>query len=420
MDTSDSPSDGSELQRRPSPSVTEVGPGPSVAAASPGPSNAPATGQGPSQADSDRQLIGLWLHGKSENTREAYRRDLGQFASFLIEARQHEGSTWQRGAGGSPAGEDGAAEGEAGKDEASEDEASKDRSGLERFFASPVGIRDIKLQDLQDWDDYLKGAYADSSRSRKIATVKSLFTFAQKIGYVQFNVGAVVEVPNVKNELAQKIMTQSEMQRILAMEDDPRNGALLRLMYATGARVSEITGLQWRDLVARESSEEESGQVTLYGKGGKTRNVTLPPPVWTVVMKLKKRQAQRGWARPDDPVFMSNRGNAINRVGVWRIVTQAAVRAGVKVYPKDRCGRPRGAGRGWRARYDLGGLSALVPTCPRYPCARSRRPAQPRPGHARPHLHSDDEPVPALPPWRVFIRVFGRLNVGTLGSSPVT
>jgi site-specific recombinase XerD len=41
---------------------------------------------------------------------------------------------------------------------------------------------------------------------------------------------------------------------------------LLRLLYASGGRVSEIAALKWRDLVARDAG----GQVTLFGKGGKT------------------------------------------------------------------------------------------------------------------------------------------------------
>jgi integrase/recombinase XerD len=61
------------------------------------------------------------------------------------------------------------------------------------------------------------------------------------------------------------------VQRILALEADPRNRALLRLAYAAGLRVSELVGLTWRDLQPRE----DAGQVTVFGKGGKTRTVLL-------------------------------------------------------------------------------------------------------------------------------------------------
>ncbi len=51
-----------------------------------------------------------------------------------------------------------------------------------------------------------------------------------------------------------------------------RNRALLTLLYGAGLRISEPCGLKWRDLTEREGG---AGQVTIYGKGGRTRVVLL-------------------------------------------------------------------------------------------------------------------------------------------------
>ena len=59
------------------------------------------------------------------------------------------------------------------------------------------------------------------------------------------------------------------MHTLLAREPGHRNRVLLRLLYRAGLRVSEIAGLCWRDLHARD----DGGQVTVFGKGGKTRTV---------------------------------------------------------------------------------------------------------------------------------------------------
>jgi integrase/recombinase XerD len=77
--------------------------------------------------------------------------------------------------------------------------------------------------------------------------------------------------------------------------------------------------LRWRDLTARD----DAGQITVFGKGGKTRVVLLPAGLW------RRIDAQRGDAGPDDPVFASRQGGALDASRVHRIVKAAAKRAGL-------------------------------------------------------------------------------------------
>ena len=105
---------------------------------------------------------------------------------------------------------------------------------------------------------------------------------------------------------------------LLALERNPRNKALLRLLYLGGLRISEVCSLCGRDLAARD----DSGQVTLFGKGGKTRSVLLKPSIWQDLAALRA-------ANPDAPVFRSRQGGALDPSQVHRIVKQAAKRAGL-------------------------------------------------------------------------------------------
>ena len=113
--------------------------------------------------------------------------------------------------------------------------------------------------------------------------------------------------------------------RIIALEPDSRNAVLLRLLYASAGRVSEICALTWGDAQERETG----GQLTLYGKGGKTRTVLLSAETWTALLSVRNGSA------PDDPVFRSRRGGHLDASQVLRIVRKAAARAGVagKVSP---------------------------------------------------------------------------------------
>ena len=148
----------------------------------------------PSQADDDGHLIELWLHGKSPNTQEAYERDLFQFIDF-----------------------------------------------------ADLPLRHVRLGDLQDWADHLEAqGLAPATRSRKLGTVKSLFSFGHRIGYLTYYVGAAISGPKVPNRLAERILPEEKLQRIIALESDLRNHALLRLFYVSGGRVSEVADLHWR------------------------------------------------------------------------------------------------------------------------------------------------------------------------------
>jgi integrase/recombinase XerD len=67
-------------------------------------------------------------------------------------------------------------------------------------------------------------------------------------------------------------------------------------------------------------------QITVFGKGGKTRSVQLRVSVWKQLSKL------RGEAQPHEPVFPSRKGGEpLTDSGIWRIVKQAARRAGIEV-----------------------------------------------------------------------------------------
>ena len=102
------------------------------------------------------------------------------------------------------------------------------------------------------------------------------------------------------------------------MEGNARNYALLLLAYASGGRVSELAGLKWRDVQPRG----DAGQVTIFGKGGKTRMVLLPVAAWCKLQEL-------GPGVPDAPVFRSRAGGHLSTVQVWRIVRKAARDAGI-------------------------------------------------------------------------------------------
>ena len=219
-----------------------------------------------------QQLMTLWLHGKSRHTRRYYRRDAERFLRFS----------------GAPL-------------------AELDAMDVQRFFDALEGDR-----------------LAPSSLGRSIAAVKSFLRFAHQTGAIADNIGAAFKVPSSKDTLSERILSREEVLALINQASSERNRVMLRMLYSCGLRVSELCGLQWRDLRSRQ----EGGQVTIYGKGNKTRVVLIPTAVWRDLEGLKAR-----YCVPPNrmaPVFPSRKGgNALDPSQVMRIVRQAARNAGL-------------------------------------------------------------------------------------------
>ncbi len=220
----------------------------------------------PRQAETDEQLIRLWLHGRPETTTRAYEFDADRFCAYV----------------GKP-------------------------------------LRMITVGTVQAFADSIEHL-ADASRARALSAVKSLLRYFKRIFYMTFNVGAPVRLPRLKDTLAERILPEETVIKMVTGESKPRNRALLRTLYGAGLRVSELTGLRWRDVAERD----DSAQITVFGKGGRTRHVLLSQGTWEAL------RAIRGDASPDDAVFRSSRGGGpLDARQVRRIVAAAARRAGV-------------------------------------------------------------------------------------------
>ncbi|MEG3929171.1 tyrosine-type recombinase/integrase [Microcoleus sp. T3_D1] len=216
------------------------------------------------------QLVNLWVHGKSKNTQKLYRRVSGLLLGMIGKAANY-----------------------------------------------------LTLADLQNFADTLElRGLSTSSRRTYIAVVKSLLTFGHKTGLIQVNAGAALNTPKPKDTLSQKILTEAEVKMLIASEPCDRNRLIFKVFYYAGLRVSELCGLNWEDL----TSNGESGQLLIYGKGDKTRVVLLPLPLYRELLN------SRSDAGNLEPIFKSRKksdGGRLNPISVTQMVKVAAVRVGL-------------------------------------------------------------------------------------------
>jgi len=189
-----------------------------------------------------------------------------------------------------------------------------DRAGTDPIVISHRQIR----RYLAELD---QAGYARRTVARRLAAVRSFFGFLVAEGLAPSDPSTVLASPKVQRRLP-RLVPDDTLAKLLDVPAEPtsvdiRDAALLELLYATGMRVSELTGLTLGSL------DLAQGQLVAFGKGSKER---LLPLHRTAVERLRAylRDARPGLAKPDSPdaVFLSTRGRALSPEAVRRIITR--------------------------------------------------------------------------------------------------
>ncbi|PPH45921.1 site-specific tyrosine recombinase XerD [Rathayibacter sp. AY1C9] len=169
---------------------------------------------------------------------------------------------------------------------------------------------------------------AASSRARILSTVRGLHRFALEEGVVADDVARDVVPPKIPMTLP-KAVTVEQMAALLDAARgeelaDLRDRALLELLYATGARISEAVDLNVDDVVAAEV-------VRLTGKGSKQRMVPLGrfarEAVDEYLVRARPELSRRGRATP--ALFLGVRGSRLSRQSAWLVIRAVAEKAGL-------------------------------------------------------------------------------------------
>jgi integrase/recombinase XerD len=170
---------------------------------------------------------------------------------------------------------------------------------------------------------------AESTVSRKVAAVRGMHRFLAAEEYVAEDPTFLLDSPRRKKGIP-KALTVSEVDALLGAVDTEsrlglRDAALLEFLYATGSRVSEAIGLDQIDL----DLDEATALVT--GKGSKQRIVPLGAFAIEALRRYyPERQALIGTGVDPGAVFVSVRGRRLTRQAVWQTLKRVAARAGLE------------------------------------------------------------------------------------------
>src|SRR5579871_3456491 len=211
----------------------------------------------------------------------------------------------------------------------------RDLAKFEDFAKKRKLVLEKITQD--DLVDFLAGLYRQKLESKTVArhlvSLRNFFRHAQVHDAIADDPAANLESPKIRKSLPGYLRLE-EVERLLQQPDGStpqglRDRAMLEVLYSTGLRVSELTGLKVSDL------DVKVGCVRCIGKGDKERIVPVGKKALGIVEKYLDE------ARPEllrlakctnsRALFVSRRGMYLSRVGVWKILSTYGRRAGLRV-----------------------------------------------------------------------------------------
>ena len=187
--------------------------------------------------------------------------------------------------------------------------------------------------------------YASTTTSRRLAAVRGMFGYLNAEGLLDTDPSSATSNPKSRHTLPRKT-PDSSVERLLSVcghgepgsPDAPgapvalRDQAFLELLYASGARISEVAGLAVCDV------DFSSAEVRLFGKGRKERIVPLYPVALSAVRTYVADGRPSLLAeRPTDALFVSTRGNPMSADSLRRVFKKRAAEAGLdpSLHPHD-------------------------------------------------------------------------------------
>lgn len=168
-----------------------------------------------------------------------------------------------------------------------------------------------------------------TTRGRYLSSLSHLYRFLVATGRSEKNYTEAMDLPQKAQRLPDAVSVD-DMQRMLEAVDTStiygiRNRAILETMYACGLRVSEVTTLRQRDVL------DDVDVVRVFGKGSKERLVPIGGEAvrWIIRYKTEARGKLLTSADTDDVLFLNHRGRPLSRMGIWKIIRDAALTAGL-------------------------------------------------------------------------------------------
>jgi integrase/recombinase XerD len=208
------------------------------------------------------------------------------------------------------------------------------RRDIEKF-AEFVTKRGLETKEVRRGDvvDFLGSLYRKGLDSRSVArhlvTIRHFFRFSLMEGYVGDDPAATIGSPRFRQSLP-AFLSLEEVDRLLKQPDTTatvgmRDRAMIELMYSCGLRVSELCGVGVADL------QPESGCLRCVGKGNKERLVPVGRQALEAVQRYLRHSRPKLLPEGSSPyLFLNQKGGKMDRITFWKILGMYGRKAGLR------------------------------------------------------------------------------------------
>lgn len=193
---------------------------------------------------------------------------------------------------------------------------------LRQYDCLPKDVARENIERYMDWL-YDRGT-KKSSQARQLSGIKSFFNYLLLKDMIASSPAELILPPKPAKVLPDTLSTD-EIDRMIATIDDSspkgvRDKAILEVLYSCGLRVSELCNLRLGDLFFGE------GYIRIIGKGDKQRLVPISGIACERIQRYKEVRTKK---TSEDTLFLNNRGTKLTRVMIFNIIKQAALLAGI-------------------------------------------------------------------------------------------
>jgi len=239
-------------------------------------------------------------------------------------------------------------------------------SDVRQFLALGGAPARVTADTIRHWLRTLDGTTARTSIARKLAAIRGFFRFLTDTGRLHTDPSLDVATPKTRRKLPAHL-TLDDVDRLLAAPAantllGQRDRAILELLYSSGLRVSELTGLDWDDI------DDDAALVRVLGKGRKERVVPVGRPALRALAAYRAACAAEGQAVASGSVFRNARGGRLTSRSVARSMERHVLVSGTTTKATPHALRHTfathllGAGADLRAIQELLGHASLSTT----------------------------------------------------------
>ncbi len=197
-------------------------------------------------------------------------------------------------------------------------------------FLQHLGISPLKAgqQDLLAFQSEMSSRISSRSLARCLVSIRMFYRYLVTEGKMEYNPARLLGNPKMYQHLPDTL-SKNEVNRLLLQPDGDnvlgmRDRAFLEVLYATGLRATELTGLKINNI------NLEAGYVRIIGKGSKERIIPMGAHA---ISSLKE---YLNYGRPSflkglnsSYVFLNKQGRPITRQGLWKIIKKYVLKAGI-------------------------------------------------------------------------------------------